>query len=87
MVFSNAHLMLSHKNKLALLATHKETSPYLYIFNNNMQQTTEELSDDANAQAGKDGKFELFSRVNTGVMEQIKDVFMSGNYYSVNVVY
>ena len=79
MVFGNAHLMLNHKNKLAIIATHKETSPYLHIFNSNIQEAPEETSDDPNSQTDKDGKFELFSRVNNGVMEQIKEVFMLGN--------
>ena len=81
MVFGNAHLMLNHKNKLAIIATHKETSPYLHIFNSNIQEAPEETSDDPNSQTDKDGKFELFSRVNNGVMEQIKEVFMLGNIF------
>lgn len=75
MVFGNAHLMLNHRNKLAIIAAHKDASPYLYPVHSDLPQ--DDNAEDAN-QAARDGKYELFTQVNNTVREQIKEVFMLG---------
>lgn len=84
LVFCNAHLMLSHKNKLAVIAAHANNSKFLYP---KRDVANDAMSDDGDSlQAGNhDGKYELFAEVDNTVREEIKDLVFndhSGDLHS-----
>ncbi|KAL8562612.1 hypothetical protein ACOMHN_045876 [Nucella lapillus] len=78
LLFANSHLMLSHTNKLALIAAHSDNSHFLYPVQQQDQMQMEMDSGDA-PPGDKDGKYEVFAQVEDtvrGVLKQLitKDV-------------
>ncbi|XP_025089262.1 general transcription factor IIH subunit 3-like isoform X2 [Pomacea canaliculata] len=72
LVFANSHLMLSHMNKLAVIATHTDRSHFLYP--SRKKDISSEGGGDAMAttSAKHDGKYEVFSQVDEVVRREIK---------------
>ncbi|XP_076452640.1 general transcription factor IIH subunit 3-like isoform X2 [Babylonia areolata] len=75
LVFANAHLMLSHSNKLAVIAAHSDTSHFLYPVRQDDQTQMETDSGDAPTSA-RDGKYELFSQVEGIVKHATKQLVL-----------
>jgi len=73
MVFANAHLMLNHQNKLAVIAAHTDSSKFVY---------PKKQTDDLPSSGGdedrmeSDGKYELFQQVDDTVAEEIKELIL-----------
>ncbi|XP_064460336.1 general transcription factor IIH subunit 3-like [Ornithodoros turicata] len=73
-VFCNSHLMLSPRNKLAVIGCHSHKSCFLYP--KAQQETTETYS--------VDGQHELFTEVASAVKTGVKDLVHSDTEHSVN---
>jgi len=84
LVFCNSHLMLSHKNKLAIIAAHANSSKFLYPRRAVSDDTTSE-DGDSTARGERDGKYELFAEVDSTLHDEIKDLVFndhSGDLHS-----
>ncbi|XP_064612823.1 general transcription factor IIH subunit 3-like isoform X2 [Liolophura sinensis] len=78
LVCANSHLMMNHKNKLAVIASHTNASHFLYP-RPDLDQRTTEGTETANGQTVPgDGRHELFSIVNESIRKQIKELVLSG---------
>ncbi|KAK2168671.1 hypothetical protein LSH36_15g15019 [Paralvinella palmiformis] len=83
MVFCNAHMMLSHKNSLAVIAAHSNSSKFLYA--KPETSVSDRTDSDAGESAPTDGKYELFAQINTTIKDQLKDLILNdpqGELYS-----
>ncbi|KAK7474428.1 hypothetical protein BaRGS_00034311, partial [Batillaria attramentaria] len=74
LIFANSHLMLSHTNKLAIIAAHTDRSHFLYPV-----RTSEGSEVDGTGDAvptSRDGKYELFSQVDEIVKQELRQLVM-----------
>ncbi|KAK7087555.1 general transcription factor IIH subunit 3-like [Littorina saxatilis] len=77
LVFANSHLMLSHNNKLAVIAAHTDRSHFLYPMRQEEQMQMDADGGDASV-GGGDGKYELFAQVDSVVKKEMQQL-MSQN--------
>lgn len=79
MVFSNAHLMMCHQNKLAIIASHSNASHFVFP-----QRTLTEPVEmvGRNGENGQ-GKYELFEQMNNQVTQEIKDLILNSMHAEV----
>ncbi|KAK3576556.1 hypothetical protein CHS0354_011234 [Potamilus streckersoni] len=76
MVFTNSHLMMSHRNKLAVIAAHTNQSCFLYPRTESQEAAAG--GGEPGCSAGmNDGKYELFAQVNEQVMEEVKKLVLT----------
>jgi len=75
MVFANAHLMLSHQNKLAIIAAHTDSSKFLYPLRA-LPEHLGSAAQEENDTAEHDGKYELFTQVDNTVRDEIKELVL-----------
>lgn len=68
--FGNSHLMIDVKNQLAVIGCHLLESRFLYP---NPRETLE-----GNDHAPRDSRYELFSRIDAAIYNQIKDLVLNG---------
>lgn len=87
MVFANSHLMMSQRNKLAVIASHTNQSVFLYpkpVSGVAMETDQENGRNDTN-----DGKYELFAQVNDQIKQEIHELVsnnMTGELYSDSLI-
>lgn len=74
LIFANSHLMLSHTNKLAIIAAHTDHSHFLYPVRTT-DQTEIDYSGDGTP-AKRDGKYELFSQVDDVVKRKLRQLVL-----------
>ncbi|GFN99607.1 general transcription factor iih subunit 3-like [Plakobranchus ocellatus] len=67
-VLANSHLMLRHKNKLAVIAAHTDHSVFLYPQHKSKQTHTVKFPDD--------GQYEMFRQVEGQLRAQLKKLIM-----------
>ncbi|XP_059171936.1 general transcription factor IIH subunit 3-like [Physella acuta] len=65
-VLANSHLMLTHRNKLAVIAAHTDHCEFLYPLPESSNKRLVKLPDD--------GQYELFSQVESQLKSQIKQL-------------
>ncbi|XP_013413480.1 general transcription factor IIH subunit 3 [Lingula anatina] len=65
MVFANSHLMMNHKNRLAIIAAHSNESTFLF---------PNPANSNSNEHFVRDGRYELFSQVNETIKTKIKSI-------------
>ncbi|KAJ8044209.1 General transcription factor IIH subunit 3 [Holothuria leucospilota] len=79
LVFVNAHLMTSPQNKTAVIGSHANESRFLFP----RKTTSHEDQKDVLSQIiSLDGKYEQFTKVQTDVMEELKDLISSNTVVS-----
>ncbi len=71
LVFCNSYLMVSQKNVLGVIATHANSSRFLYP----KEGPADEINEDRPSE--KDGKYELFARLDDTVKEEICDMILN----------
>ncbi|XP_060067848.1 general transcription factor IIH subunit 3-like [Ylistrum balloti] len=75
MVFANSHLMMSHRNKLAVIAAHTDKSIFLYPKKDQGEKSSINTADEA---SHSDGKYELFGLVNNQIKNQARELVING---------
>eukprot|EP00058_Branchiostoma_floridae_P020180 XP_002605670.1 hypothetical protein BRAFLDRAFT_77919 [Branchiostoma floridae] len=76
-VFVNSYLMLSHKNRVAVIASHTSKTHFLYPKN---------MADPRlDQRRGEDGRYEQFATVDDTVVEEIKQFMTSGTVVFLRV--
>ncbi|KAL3857152.1 hypothetical protein ACJMK2_011847 [Sinanodonta woodiana] len=75
MVFTNSHLMMNHRNKLAVIAAHTNQSCFLYPRAESREAAGG--GEPGGAAGAHDGKYELFAQVNEQVMEEVKNLILT----------
>ncbi|XP_072908116.1 general transcription factor IIH subunit 3 [Hemitrygon akajei] len=78
MVMGNSHLVMSHSNRLALIASHSQESRFLYPSkqwkSGSFSESGGTTSAESTLSSSKDGKFELLALENDIVTEEIKEL-------------
>ncbi|XP_041349690.1 general transcription factor IIH subunit 3-like isoform X2 [Gigantopelta aegis] len=93
MVFANSHLMLSHVNKLAVIAAHTNQSQFLYPKHDSSAEATVagsgESSNSLPVDFVNDGKYELFGLVDGFLQSEVKKLVLNsleGEIYSDSLI-
>jgi len=74
LVLCNGHLMMSSRNKLAVIASHTNTCQYLY--SDKLHEAFVEGTSEQHTKA-QGGQYELFSQVDNCIKQRVKEVMTS----------